>query len=87
MASLAVRLPGRGRRGFPELAAWAASRLDVVVVFLALLELYKQGLVDLYQAATFGALAAEWAGPADGSLPDWTAAAAWDVPITEGEDG
>jgi hypothetical protein len=36
--------------------------MEVVVHFLGLLELYKQGLVDLEQATTFGELLVVWTG-------------------------
>jgi len=38
------------------------TRMEVVVHFLGLLELYKQGLVDLDQTATFGELRVLWTG-------------------------
>jgi segregation and condensation protein A len=49
------------------------ERLDVVVRFLAVLELFKQGFVDLEQATSFGELTVTWLGApeADG---DWTRA-------------
>ena len=37
----------------------------MVVRFLALLELFKQGLVDLHQAVTFGDIEVEWIGVGD----------------------
>jgi hypothetical protein len=48
------------------------------VTLLALLELYKQGLVELRQAVSFGELSAAWTGPEDGSVPDWSGASEWD---------
>jgi segregation and condensation protein A len=36
--------------------------LEVVVRFLALLEMYKQGLVDLQQAERFGDIQVRWIG-------------------------
>jgi len=36
------------------------------VRFLAVLELYKQGLVELDQPATFGDIEIEWIGPSVG---------------------
>lgn len=50
------RLPEHRSMSFVELAADATSRLDVIVRFLALLELYKQGAVDLLQAVSFAEL-------------------------------
>lgn len=83
MATLARRLPGRGTRVLRELVADATSRLDVLVVVLGLLELYKQGLVRLSQAVRFGELSAAWTGPAQGGVSDWSGAAEWDAVIEE----
>jgi segregation and condensation protein A len=41
---------------FFDLTAEDTDRLELIVRFLAVLELYKQGLVDLEQAAAFGEL-------------------------------
>jgi segregation and condensation protein A len=41
---------------FFDLTAEETDRLELIVRFLAVLELYKQGLVDLEQAAAFGEL-------------------------------
>ena len=61
---LAGTLPGAGRVSFRRLTAGLPTRLDVIVRFLAVLELYKQGLVDLEQAITFGELDVRWTGGA-----------------------
>ena len=37
----------------------------MIVRFLAVLELYKQGLVELDQADRFGDISIEWCGDAD----------------------
>ncbi len=50
---------GRPATTFRELTAAARTRMEVVVHFLGLLELYKQGLVELEQATTFGELRRE----------------------------
>ena len=55
-------LPRVGRIGFRELTASLVERLDVVVRFLAILELFKQGAVDLLQARTFGDIQIVWLG-------------------------
>jgi segregation and condensation protein A len=65
---LAARLPTLGRATFRELVAGITDRIEVVVRFLAILELFKQGRVDLVQAERFGEIAVEWnadAGDAD----------------------
>ena len=62
-------LPGRSPITFRELTGPARSRSVVVVHFLALLELYKRGLVDLEQPATFGELTVVWRGAAAATGP------------------
>jgi segregation and condensation protein A len=59
---IAGRLPALGRTTFRELTAAAPDRLTVIASFLAVLELVKQGLVDLEQASTFGELEVIWVG-------------------------
>jgi segregation and condensation protein A len=65
VAELVDELPRAGRITFRHLTQELAERLDVIVRFLAVLELYKQGLVDLEQATSFGELHITWLG-ADG---------------------
>jgi len=60
--ALCVLLPGSPPTSFRELTAGARTRMEVVVHFLGLLELYKQGLVELEQASTFGELRVAWTG-------------------------
>jgi segregation and condensation protein A len=55
-------LPRVGRIGFRELTSGLVERLEVVVRFLAVLEMFKQGYVDIHQAATFGDIAIVWLG-------------------------
>ncbi len=59
---LAARLPGGGPTSFRELTQGLATRIDVIVHFLALLELCKLGRVTLGQGHTFGDLRVEWVG-------------------------
>ncbi|MGH9304405.1 MAG: segregation and condensation protein A [Acidimicrobiales bacterium] len=54
--ALLVRLCVSPRLTFRELTAHARSKIEIVAHFLALLELYKQGLVDLDQKQTLGEL-------------------------------
>jgi segregation and condensation protein A len=49
---------------FRDLVADCDDRIQVVVRFLAILELYREGKVELQQATTFGEIEVEWAGPA-----------------------
>ncbi len=59
---LLARIPGAGAMSFRALTAGMADRMEVIVRFLAVLELYKQGLVELDQAVTFGDLHVSWVG-------------------------
>ena len=61
-ADLVARLPEIGRVGFRELTEDLATGIEVVVYFLAVLELYKRGMVDVSQASTFGRIAITWSG-------------------------
>ncbi len=47
VAELLDELPRAGRLTFRALTATLVERLEVVVRFLAVLEMYKQGYVDL----------------------------------------
>jgi segregation and condensation protein A len=58
-------LPGAGRTTFRSLTEAIVERVDVVVRFLALLELFKQGRVDLAQHDRFGDIEVEWTGGVD----------------------
>lgn len=58
-------LPEAGRVTFRRLTEGVADRMELIVRFLAVLELYKQGLVDLDQAVTFGDLEVCWVAAAD----------------------
>ena len=60
--ALCASLPGSSPTSFRALTSAARTRMEVVVHFLGLLELYKQGLVDLDQTATFGELRVLWTG-------------------------
>ncbi|WCO69140.1 segregation/condensation protein A [Iamia majanohamensis] len=65
VAELVDELPRVGRIGFRALTAALVDRIEVVVRFLAVLELCKQGLVDLDQAERFGDIRISWVGPGD----------------------
>ena len=64
-ADLVARLPDIGTVGFRELTEDLATSIEVVVYFLAVLELYKRGMVEVSQASTFGRIAITWCGEAD----------------------
>ena len=59
---LLAELPDSGPISFRRLTGGLVDKLDVVVRFLAVLELYKHGLVELDQAGTFGELVVTWTG-------------------------
>lgn len=60
VADLCIEMARRGRVSFRDLTASLVDRLEVVVHFLAILELFKQGLVDLHQPNTFGDIEVVW---------------------------
>jgi segregation and condensation protein A len=47
---------------FRDLVSDCEERIHIVVRFLALLELHREGKVELQQAATFGEIEVEWKG-------------------------
>jgi len=55
-------LPGRGSVTFRELTAAFVERLEIIVHFLAVLELYKQGWIDIDQHDRFGDIMVVWTG-------------------------
>ncbi len=60
---------------FHQLVADAGSRLEIIVRFLAILELFKQGIVDLDQAENFGTLSVRRLAESEAldvmSIADW----------------
>lgn len=58
-------LPGSGPRTFRSLTAGVFEKVEIVVRFLAVLELFKQGYVELEQTTCFGDLTVEWIGSLD----------------------
>ena len=65
VAELVDELPRVGRITFARLTSSLVERLDVIVRFLAVLELFKQGLLEVDQADRFGEIRIEWTGPRD----------------------
>jgi segregation and condensation protein A len=61
---LVEELPLIGRTTFRALTDSFVERLDVIVRFLAVLELFKQGYIELDQPGTFGELTITWLGGA-----------------------
>jgi segregation and condensation protein A len=63
LSAVERRIEGFGRAAsFRDLVADCDERIQVVVRFLALLELYRDGRVELLQGATFGEIHIEWQG-------------------------
>ncbi|HEY6533999.1 MAG TPA: ScpA family protein [Acidimicrobiales bacterium] len=59
---LVDELPRLGRVSFRRLTEDFVERLEVVIRFLAVLELFKQGFVDLDQPRAFGDIEIVWVG-------------------------
>jgi segregation and condensation protein A len=63
MTTLEDRITSIGQGAtFRELVADCEERIHVVVRFLAILELYREGKVELAQAQTFGDIEVAWTG-------------------------
>jgi segregation and condensation protein A len=62
VVSLSQRLPSLGHVTFRALTLGIEARIEIIVHFLALLELCKLGYVTLGQGATFGELEIDWIG-------------------------
>jgi segregation and condensation protein A len=60
VAELVDELPRVGRITFRRLTADLVERLEVIVRFLAVLELFKQGFVELDQVERFGDIEVVW---------------------------
>ncbi|MDQ3978009.1 MAG: segregation/condensation protein A [Actinomycetota bacterium] len=69
VVELADVLPRLGRVSFRTLTRDVSERLEVIVLFLAVLELYKQGRVEVDQAVRFGELVIVWTGT-EGGTPE-----------------
>ena len=65
ISNLVATLPNAGSRRFSSFVNSDMERIEVVVYFLAFLELFKQGLVDLEQAECFGDLSINWIEASD----------------------
>ena len=78
VAELLQELPLVGRITFRALTGGYVERLEVVVRFLAVLELFKQGAVDLDQPTTFGDIEIVWLGGAGADVGALDAVDAYD---------
>ncbi|MBQ90547.1 MAG: segregation/condensation protein A [Acidimicrobiaceae bacterium] len=73
VVDLVTVLPTMGPTTFRRLTRHLDERLEIVVRFLAVLELYKQGVVEIDQVGAFGDIHVTWradADPADVELVD-----------------
>ena len=60
VTELLDELPRAGTITFRRLTADLADRIEVIIRFLAVLELYKQGAVELDQPERFGDIEVTW---------------------------
>jgi segregation and condensation protein A len=60
-------LPRIGNITFRRLTSGLVDRLEIVVRFLAILEMFKQGLIELEQGSVFGDITIEWVGDRGGA--------------------
>ena len=65
VAQLVDEIPHGGSVTFRSLTEGLTDRITIVVRFLAVLELFKQGVVEIDQAATFGDIHLSWSPGAD----------------------
>lgn len=65
VAELLDELPRVGRITFRRLTADLADRIEVIIRFLAVLELYKQGAVEIDQPERFGDIEVLWTATDD----------------------
>ena len=60
VTELGRRMPAMGQTTFRTLTRHLSARIEIIVHFLALLELFKQGRVSLDQGHSFGDLEVAW---------------------------
>ena len=78
VVELLEELPLVGRISFRALTGDLVDRLAVVVRFLAILELFKQGFVDLDQPRSFGDIEIVWLGRDRSELEELASVDAYD---------
>lgn len=69
LSELVDELPRVGRISFRRLTADFVDRMEIIVRFLALLELFKQGVVELDQPERFGDIDITWVGDTEERSP------------------
>jgi segregation and condensation protein A len=70
VSELIDELPRAGRITFRRLTADLVDRIEIIVRFLAVLELFKQGCVELDQHERFGEIEVTWTGDAEVQAED-----------------
>jgi len=70
MEEMIDELPRFGRVTFRRLTETLVERLEIVVRFLAILELFKQGLIEIDQPKAFGDIEIIWTGSPALSVAD-----------------
>jgi segregation and condensation protein A len=70
VAELIDELPRVRRIGFRDLTSGFVDRIEVIVRFLAVLELFKQGAVEMSQTERFGDIRVEWIADDDFEAAD-----------------
>ena len=68
LVTVAEQMRQSGRMTFREIVGDITDKIEVVVRFLAILELYKQGRVELDQVMRFGDIQVVWLGIEEGSV-------------------
>jgi segregation and condensation protein A len=86
ITELVEELPRLGSTTFRGLTGHLRQRLHVVVRFLAVLELFKKGLVDVDQARTFGDIRIVWLGE-DGARELGEAGSLEDLTVVDAYEG
>lgn len=70
-------IPRSGVTSFRQLTAGVYERLELVVHFLAVLELYKRGVIDIEQSSSFGELSIRYLPEDERELLDLTGLDEW----------
>jgi len=70
VSELIDELPRVGHIGFRDLTSGLTDRIEVIVRFLAVLELFKQGAVEMTQTERFGDIQVEWVADSDVDADD-----------------
>ncbi len=68
IVTVAEQIRQAGRTTFRDVVVGITDKIEVVVRFLAILELYKQGRVELEQLRRFGDIEVVWLGVEDESI-------------------